>query len=376
MGRGRQGLESDRQGLVEVCAHQACVRRAAAGPPEAARLRPGRGGAPSCQCWAPAVFGPGTDAPALCFSKGERLSQDTTETPLPDAQADPRRRTSVPPLPRDGVGRRGGGTISGRLAASDQWSRFRRGVSGGGGKQRLPWWFRVSLSPRCCGPGPQVGGGGRPLGREARSWAGVREAQLHGGMGEPGCGRPSPGRAAHPVSLATGSAPGAAAVEEEEREGWGRGSSAARGPRRGGEDRPEQPGRPGGQRRTGKTGAPAAGPRGPRAGPPPLLFLSLVFLIFAALPGPPRAAFWMFVNEWMPPRAGGVARRPRRAGACVRWVKPRAGHISAAAARRPSPRGREGSRDVSFLTSFPAAAWSLAVRRFLHSFSTPPPLLT
>lgn len=60
---------------------------------------------------------------------------------LPKALSDLGRRTSVPQLERDGrlvwgkgeVDGEEGGTISGRVAASDQWSLFRRGVSGGGG---------------------------------------------------------------------------------------------------------------------------------------------------------------------------------------------------------------------------------------------------
>lgn len=74
------------------------------------------------------------------FSNGT-LERGHHGAQLPKALSDLGRRTSVPQLERDGrlVWGKGeldveeGGTISGRVAASDQWSLFRRGVSGGGG---------------------------------------------------------------------------------------------------------------------------------------------------------------------------------------------------------------------------------------------------
>lgn len=74
------------------------------------------------------------------FSDGT-LERGHHRAQLPKALSDLGRRTSVPQLERDGrlvwgkgeVDGEEGGTISGRVAASDQWSLFRRGVSGGGG---------------------------------------------------------------------------------------------------------------------------------------------------------------------------------------------------------------------------------------------------
>jgi hypothetical protein len=74
------------------------------------------------------------------FSDGT-LERGHHRARLPKALSDLGRRTSVPQLERDGrlvwgkgeVDGEEGGTISGRVAASDQWSLFRRGVSGGGG---------------------------------------------------------------------------------------------------------------------------------------------------------------------------------------------------------------------------------------------------
>lgn len=74
------------------------------------------------------------------FSDGT-LERGHHRVQLPKALSDLGRRTSVLQLERDGrlvwgkgeVDGEEGGTISGRVAASDQWSLFRRGVSGGGG---------------------------------------------------------------------------------------------------------------------------------------------------------------------------------------------------------------------------------------------------
>lgn len=148
------------------------------------------------------------------FSDGT-LERGHHRAQLPKALSDLGRRTSVPQLERDGrlvwgkgeVDGEEGGTISGRVAASDQWSLFRRGVSGGGG------------SSSCGGSGCLCPPGVVAL---ARRWVGglslclclsvslgwrgrgVRTAKMRQSRKEP-----SPLRTASSVSLATASALGA-----------------------------------------------------------------------------------------------------------------------------------------------------------------------
>lgn len=150
-----------------------------------------------------------------CFSNGT-LKRGHRGGPASSRASDRGRCSSVPQLERDGrpawgkgeVGGEEGGTISGRVVASDQWSRFRRGASGGGG------------SSGCGGSGCLCPPGVAAL---ARRWVGgppaaplpLRPSPGRGAAraGQQRCtgrgrGR-APLRTASPVSLATASALGA-----------------------------------------------------------------------------------------------------------------------------------------------------------------------
>lgn len=143
------------------------------------------------------------------FERGHHRAQ------LPKALLDLGRRTSVPQLERDGrlvwgkgeVDVEEGGTISGRVAASDQWSLFRRGVSGGGGSSScggsgcLCPPGVVALARRWVGGLPLRLGLSVSLGWRGR---GVRTAKMRQSRKER-----SPLWTASSVSLATASALGA-----------------------------------------------------------------------------------------------------------------------------------------------------------------------
>lgn len=144
---------------------------------------------------------------------------------LPKALSDLGRRTSVPQLERDGrlvwgkgeVDGEEGGTISGRVAASDQWSLFRRGVSGGGGSSScggsgcLCPPGVVALARRWVGSLPLRLRLSVSLGWRGR---GVRTAKMRQSRKEP-----SPLWTASSVSLATASALGRAGGGETSRRG-------------------------------------------------------------------------------------------------------------------------------------------------------------
>lgn len=114
---------------------------------------------------APAVFGPGTSSLKSAFLMGH-VSGDTTDARLPNAY--PIGEGALPLSSWSGMaGRCGGrersveregGLYPGEwqlptsvVVLPERRFRWRR--------QQWLWWFRVSLSPRCRGPGPQVGWG-------------------------------------------------------------------------------------------------------------------------------------------------------------------------------------------------------------------------